>query len=178
MAPKVDRKFKTRANRNSWSSSSGLAQGDRDRFLSAKCEETYETLTKYRSIWGEKEIVLSDLDPSIRRNFMSRNWVSLCEVSDAPPATLIKEFYSNLSIYFEDISGHYFTFWIYGQEFTIIKQNISEALGVPLVRKPTYPYTKFPTLDDMMSLLCGHPISWGSYQESILVCSLSLTLYT
>ena len=67
MAPKVGRKFKTRANRNPGSSSLGLALSDREWFLSTKCEEMYETLTKYRSIWGEREIVLSELDPSIRR---------------------------------------------------------------------------------------------------------------
>ena len=50
MAPKVDRKFKTRANRNPVSSSFGSAFGDRVRFLTDKYEETYETLTKYRSI--------------------------------------------------------------------------------------------------------------------------------
>ena len=32
---------------------------------------------------------------------------------------------------------------------------------MPLVHKPTYPYTEFPTVDDMMSLLCGRPVSWG-----------------
>ena len=69
--PKVGRKFKTRANRNTASSSSGSTLVDRVRFLSAQCEETYETLTKYRSIWGEREIVLSELDPSIHRNFVS-----------------------------------------------------------------------------------------------------------
>ena len=109
MAPKVGRKFKTRANRNNASSSFGSTLVDRVRFLTDKCEKTYETLTKYRSIWGEKEIVLSELDHSIRRNFVSRNWVSLCEVFDLPPATLIREFYSNLSIYPEMIGGHYFT---------------------------------------------------------------------
>ena len=109
MAPKVGRKFKTRVNRNPGSSSSVLALGDRDCFLSSKCEETYETLTKYRSIWGEREIVLSELDPFICRNFVSRNWVSLCEVSDPPLAILIKEFYSNLSIYSEITGGHYLT---------------------------------------------------------------------
>ena len=63
IVPKVGRKFKTRANRNPGSSFSRLASVDRVRFLFAKCEETYETL-KYRSIWGEKEIVLSELDPT------------------------------------------------------------------------------------------------------------------
>ena len=33
---------------------------------------------------------------------------------------------------------------------------------MPVVRKPTYPYTDFPVVDDMMSLLCGRPISWGT----------------
>ena len=50
MAPKVGRKFKTRANRNPGFSSLGSALGDKDRFLSTKCEETYKTLTKYSSI--------------------------------------------------------------------------------------------------------------------------------
>ena len=92
MAPKVGRKFKTRANRNPGSSSSGLTLCDKERFLSSKCEETYETLTKYRSIWCEREIVLSELDPSICRNFVSRNWVSLCEVSDLPPAVFVRTY--------------------------------------------------------------------------------------
>ena len=109
MSPKVGRKFKIRANRNPGFSLSSSVLGERDHFLSKKCEETYETLTKYRSIWGEREIVLSGLDPSIRRNFVSRNWVSLCEVSDPPPATLIREFYSNLSVYSKVIGGHYLT---------------------------------------------------------------------
>ena len=88
--------------------------------------------------------------------------MSLCEVSDPPPATLIREFYSNLFVYSEVKGGHYLTSWIRGQEFTITKQTISEVLRVPLVRKPTYPYTEFPSIDDMMSLLCGRLFSWGT----------------
>ena len=99
MAPKVGRKYKTKANRNLGSSSSSSAYFDRVRFLTDKCEEIYETLTKYRSIWGERDIVLSELDSSICRNFMYRNWISLCEMFDPPPVTLIREFYSNLSVY-------------------------------------------------------------------------------
>ena len=49
---------------------------------------------------------LSELNPSIHRNFVSRNRVSLCEVSDPPPAALIREFYSNLSVYSEVTGGH------------------------------------------------------------------------
>ena len=39
---------------------------------------------------------------------------------------------------------------------------MSEVLGVPLVRKPIYPHTYFPSVDDIMSLLCGRPVSWGT----------------
>ena len=53
--------------------------------------------------------MLSELNLSIRRNFVSRNWVSLCEVSDPHPASLIRELYSNLSIYYEVTGGHYLT---------------------------------------------------------------------
>ena len=83
----------------------------------------------------------------------------MCEVFEPPPAALIREFYSNLSIYSKVTGGHYLTSWIRGQEFTISKQIVSKALGVPLVRKPMYPYTEFPAVDDMVPLLCGHPIS-------------------
>ena len=66
--------------------------------------------------------MLSELDLSIRGNFVSRNWVSLCEVPDPPPTALIRVFNSNIFVYFEVICGHYLTSWIRGQEFTISKQ--------------------------------------------------------
>ena len=93
---------------------------------------------------------------------MSRNWSSLCDVSDPPLATLISEFYSNLSVYSEDTGGHFLTSWIRGKEYRITKRVVFEALGVPLVRRLTFPYTKFLPLDDVMFLLYGRSISWGS----------------
>ena len=80
-------------------------------------------------------------------------------MSELPPAALVREFYSNLSVCSEVTGGHYLTTWIHGQELTISKQVVSEALGVPLVGKPIYPYTEFRTVNDMMSLLCGRPVS-------------------
>ena len=49
MAPKVGKKYKTKANRNSASSSTS-ALVDRVRFPTTKIEQIFETLTKYRSI--------------------------------------------------------------------------------------------------------------------------------
>ena len=154
-------KFKTKANRTFASSSSSPSQLDKVRFLSIKTEEIFEILTKYRSIWGERQIFLDELDPSIYRNLVSRKQVSLCDVSDPPATALIREFYSNLSVSSEVIGGHYLTTWIRGKEFKITKLTVFEALSVPLVHKPTFPYTEFPPLDDIMSLLCGRSISQG-----------------
>ena len=64
MAPKVDKKYQTKANRNS-ASSSTYALVNTVRFPTAKTEQIFETLTKYKSIWGERKIVLDELDPSI-----------------------------------------------------------------------------------------------------------------
>ena len=93
---------------------------------------------------------------------MSRNWVSMCDVSHPPPTALIRECYSNLSIYSEDTGGYYLTTWIRGKEFKITKHIVFEALCVPLVCRPTYPYTESPFIDDVVSLLCGRSITWGS----------------
>ena len=92
---------------------------------------------------------------------MSRSWDPLCEVSHPPLAALIREFYLNLSVYSEDIGGYYLISWIGGNEYRITKHVVSEALGVPLVHRPTFLYTKSPPLDDVMSLLCGRSNSWG-----------------
>ena len=72
MAPKVGKKYKTKANRNTASSSS-FALVERVRFPIAKIEQNFENLTKYRSIWGERQLVLDELDPSISKNLVSRN---------------------------------------------------------------------------------------------------------
>ena len=93
---------------------------------------------------------------------MSRNWVSLYDISHPPPAALIREFYLNLSVYFEDLGGHYLTTWIRGKEFKITRKRVSKALGVPIMHRPTYPYIESPPIGDVMSLLCGRSITWGS----------------
>ena len=85
----------------------------------------------------------------------------MCEVSHPPIAALIREFYSNLFVYSEDIGGHYLTSWIRGKEYRITKHVVSEALCITLVRRSTFPYTKSPPLNDVMSLLCGRLVSLG-----------------
>ena len=37
-----------------------------------------------------------------------------------------------------------------------------DALGVPVVREPDYPYDESPLLDVVMSYIIGSSIQWGS----------------
>ena len=90
---------------------------------------------------------------------MSRNWGPLCEDSHPLPTAMIRKFYSNLSIYFEVTGGHYLTSWIIGKEYKITKHVVYESLGLPLVRRSTFPYIESPPFDDVMALLCGKSVS-------------------
>ena len=124
--------------------------------------QQFDTLVKYRSIWGERQVNLDELDPSSCRNLKSRGCLSLCHDLIPSSATLIREFYSNLSIQFDSSSGHMLIAWIRGEEFKITRKIVSGAPGVPIVRRPTYPYTKSPPINDFMTLLYGRFLTWGT----------------
>ena len=53
-------------------------------------------------MWVKRKVVLYELDPEIRRNFERKGWLPLLDVDHPPLATLIKEFYSNLSVHSYD----------------------------------------------------------------------------
>ena len=91
---------KTRAHRISTSFS--IPSFDSERFLSEKNKETYKKLNILRSMWAKTKVVLDELDPEIRRNFEHRGWLLLMDIDHPPPATLIKKFYSNVSIHSND----------------------------------------------------------------------------
>ena len=98
-------------------------------------------------------MILNELDPKIRRNFKRKGWLPLLDISHPPPATLIREFYSNLSVHSDNSNTHYVMNWIRGEEYTITSSVVASALGVSLVRQPVYPYSETPPLDDIMSYL-------------------------
>ena len=72
---------------------------DQLRFEMHVGEQTFEILIKYRYIWGERQINLDELHPSVRGNLQSRHWLSLCTNIQPPPTDFIREFYLNLSVY-------------------------------------------------------------------------------
>ena len=86
----------------------------------------------------------------------------LLNVDHPPSATLIKEFYSKLSVHSNDSNTQCVKSWIQGEEYTITPTVVASALGVPKVQHPVYPYDKSPPLDDIMSYLTGSSIQWGT----------------
>ena len=75
---------------------------DSERFLSLKNEEKYLKLNLKRKFWAKHQVLLDELDPAIRANFECRGWLPLLDIDQPPPATLIREFYLNLSIHVYD----------------------------------------------------------------------------
>ena len=63
-------------------------------------------------MWAERKVVLDELDPEIRRNFERRGWLPLMDINHPPPTSLIREFYSNLSIHSNDSNTQYVMSWI------------------------------------------------------------------
>ena len=83
-------------------------------------------------MWAEHKVILDELDGEIRRNFDCRGWLPLLDVDHPPPAILIREFYSNLSVHSYD-SNTLVRSWIWGSEYTITPSVVATAFGVPLV---------------------------------------------
>ena len=98
MAPKKSRNIKTIVKRDYWFTFESIEVFDQTRFYVLQNAQKFDALVKYRSIWGERQVSLDKLDPSFCRNLESRGWFSLCHDLIPLPATLIREFYSNLSI--------------------------------------------------------------------------------
>ena len=107
---------KTRAHKTSFSSSA--PSFDSERFLSKKNQETFEKLNIRRNVWAKRKVVLDELDSKIRKNFERRGWLPLLDVHHPPSATLIREFYSNLSVHSYD-SNTLVRSWIRGEKYTI-----------------------------------------------------------
>ena len=102
-------------------------------------------------------MILDEVDPAIRANLESRDWLSPLEIDYPLPTALIREFFSNLSCHVYD-SNTVVRSWIRGKEFTITPRVVAEALRVPIVTDLVYPYDESPLIDEVMSHITGLPI--------------------
>ena len=101
--------------------------------------------------------MLDEVDQAIRANFESRDRLPLLEIDHSPPTALIREFYSDLSCHIYDVNTLVRS-WIRGVKFTITPRVVAEALGVPVVRQPVYPYAESPPFYDILSYITGSSI--------------------
>nr|POE69156.1 hypothetical protein CFP56_76019 [Quercus suber] len=46
--------------------------------------------------------------------------------------------------------------------FDQLRGNVSKALDIPIIRTPTYPYSRSSRIDNFMDVLCGRPVIQGS----------------
>ena len=99
----------------------------------------------------------------------------MLEVDHPPPTALIREFFSNLSYHVYDFNTLVRS-WIQGVEFTITPRVVVDALGVPVIREPVYPYEESPPLADVMSYITGSSIQWSS-NPRITSAKLTETAY-
>ena len=143
---------KTRANMVS--STPSMSPSRVQLFKNDRCHEAFEKLNSKHKIWAERSVILDKVDPAIRANLESRGWLSLLEIDHPPPTSLIREFFSNLSCHIHD-SNTLVRSWIRGVEFTITSTVVAEALGVPVVIEPVYPYAESPPIDVVMSHITG-----------------------
>ena len=120
-------------------------------------------------------MILDEVDPAIRANLESRGWLSLLEIDHPPPIALIREFFSNLTCHIYDFNTVVRS-WIRGEEFTVTPRVVAEALGVPIVTDPVYPYDESPLIDEVMSHITGSSIQWGS-DPQITSSTLTETAY-
>ena len=146
---------KTRANRIP--STPSMSPSRVQLFRNERVREAYEKLNSKRKFWAERSVILDEVDPAIRANLESRGWLSLLEIDYPPPTALIREFFSNLSCHIYD-SNTVVRSWIRGEEFTITPRVVAEALGVPIVTDPVYPYDESPPIDEVMSHITGSSI--------------------
>ena len=110
-------------------------------------------------VWADSKVILDEVDPKICSNFERRGWLPLLEVEHPPPTELVREFYSNRSVYSDDSNIQFVKSWIKGKEYVITLEVVASALSVLLVQQPMYPYTETPHLDDIMSLITSTSIS-------------------
>ena len=83
------------------------------------------------------------------------------DISHPPSATLIKEFYSNLSVHSYD-ANTLVRSWVRDVGYTITPSVVADAPRVPVVQHPIYSYDESSLLENIMSYIIGSSIQWGS----------------
>ena len=121
-----------------------------------------------RGIHLDCQVVLSDFsDTDLPTVIHSRGWESLCDIPVSCPSVIIQEFYYNMHG-FNYFIPHFIT-RVRGTCIVVTPDLISKLLHVPWVEfadYPSYPSLKTVSKDELMSLFCETPSSWGELQNT------------
>ena len=94
-------------------------------------------------------------------------WESLCDIPITCPSVVIQEFYSNMHGF--DYSVPHFITHVWGTFIVVTSDLISEVLHVSRVEFADYPgcpHLRIVSKDELMSLFCETPSSWGEHQNT------------
>ena len=134
-------------------------------FHDEKARQDFSENFSRHGIHSECEVVLFDFsDIDLSTVIHSKGWESLCDILVSCPSVIIQEFYSNMHRF--DSSIPCFLTSVRGIRIVVTPELISDVLHVPRVSHPDYP--SCPRLrnvfkDEVMSLFCETPSSWGDY---------------
>ena len=113
-------------------------------------------------------MVLSDFsDIALPTIIHSGGWESLCEILVRCPIIIIQEFYSNMHGF--DTSIPQFAIQIRGTRIVVTPEIVFEILHIPRISHrdyPTCPHLRTVSKDELLSLFCKTPSSWGKRQNT------------
>ena len=139
------------------------------RFLDEKAKSDFLENFSRRGIYSERQVFLSDSsDTDLSTVIHSKGWESLCGVPITCPSVIIQEFYSNMHGF--DYSTPQFITCVRGVRMVVTPDIVSKVLHVPRVALPDYPgcdHLKTMSKDELASLFCETPSSWGQCQNTL-----------
>ena len=138
------------------------------RFRNEKARQDFSENFSRRGIHSKHQVLLLDFsNTDLLTIIHSRGWESLCDTPVSFPSVIIQEFYSNMHKF--DSSIPRFLTSIRGIHIVVTPELISDVLYVLRVSHPDYPdcpHLQIVSKDELMSLFCETPSSWGDHQNT------------
>ena len=138
------------------------------RFHDDKARKDFSENFSQRGIHLECQVILLDFsNTDLPTVIYSRGGGSLCDIPVTCPSVIIQEFYSNIHR-FNTFIPHFFS-CVRGTCIVVTPNIVSEVLHVPMVAHADHPgYDRLRTMskDELSSLFCETPSSWGDRQNT------------
>ena len=138
------------------------------RFCDDKAHKDFLENFSRRGIHSKRQVVLSDFsDTDLPTVIYSRGQESLCNISVTCPSMIIQELYSNMHGF--DYSLPLLITRVRGTRIVVAPNLISKVLCVSRVAHPDNPNCdrlKTVSKDELSSLFCETPSSWGERQNT------------